>query len=104
MPPMRWALSDGTTVTSDGAKLEVSGESAFAEHLRSELASGERILVPEGAAPSQMPLDPARAINVDAWIDDQLRWESSDVVISSRPEFEPAPPEPADDSDPAKVY
>jgi len=98
-----WTLSDGTTVTSDGTRLEVGGSSAFAEHLRMRLEDDGRILVPESPAPTQMPLNPASARNVDAWIDYEIRSESADVVVSSRPEIEPALPD-VDTSDEPKTY
>jgi hypothetical protein len=88
---MAWQLSDGTGVTSDGKAITVTGDSAFARYLRYRLTSGDRILVPEYAAPTETPLNPASAHNIDAWLLSEISWEDADIIVASRPEIPPTP-------------
>ena len=99
---MRWELSDGTVVTSDGKTVTVTGDSEVAEYLREELEDPSGIRVHEYTQPTVVGLDPSSARNVNAWIAYEIR--SVGVVISSAPDSEPVPPEPHDESDPATVY
>jgi hypothetical protein len=102
MTMMRWELSDGTVVTSDGETVTVTGDSEVAEELRLELEEPELIDVHEYAQPTVVCLDPSSARNVNAWIAYKIRFNG--VLIASAPEFVPVPPEPLDLSDPPTIY
>jgi hypothetical protein len=97
MAMMRWALSDGTAVSSNGKAISVSGGSAFAQYL-ARRAKEPELLVPEFPEPGDVPLDPGSARNIDAWLEYELLEEPS-VLIQERPEFEPLPTPPAEEPD-----
>ena len=95
---MRWVLSDGTTVSSNGEVIAVSGHSALATYLEHRAADPD-LLVPEYPPPGgDVPLDPSSARNVDAWLEYEL-LEQPGVLVSERPDFEPLPPPPPEEPD-----
>lgn len=103
MATMRWELSDGTVVTSDGKAITVAGTSDFADYLRYRMAQPE-LRVPEFPAPSgEVPLDPSRARNINAWLEEEIAQDDDSVLIRVRPEIEPLPPAP-EDGNPLTVY
>jgi hypothetical protein len=91
MQPLVWQLSDGTTVTTDGAELTVAGDSELAQYMRVELAQGEAIPVSIDPQPGGDRLAPGRGYTVNAWIEQWIRLEGAGVLVSVRPEFEPPP-------------
>lgn len=100
---MRWELSDGTVVTSNGEAITVGGTSEFADYLRYRMAQPE-LRVPEYPQPSgDVPLDPSRARNIDAWLEEEIARDDDSVLISVRPEIEPLPPATGD-GNPLTVY
>lgn len=95
---MRWALSDGTVVTSDGETIKVVGESEVADEMRYQLEyERNEILVDEPPLPNAMPLDPSRARNVDAWVERKARYREAPLDIVERPALEPLDLGPEDD-------
>lgn len=88
---MRWELSDGTVVTSDGTQVTVQGGTGFAEYLR-ERATARGLFVPIYPPPGgDRPLTPSSALSIDSWLEYEIRQQQLDIVISARPEVGPLP-------------
>lgn len=92
---MRWVLSDGTEVTSDGKAIAVRGSSDFAGYLARRSVEPE-LLVPVRPPPDGgEPLDPSNAYNIDSWLEYEVA--GSLVLVSERPDITAPEPEPDDD-------
>src|SRR3954462_5536297 len=88
---MRWQLSDGTVVTSDGTQITVQGSTPFAAYLRQH-AVEPALLVPVYPEPGgDVRLDPSNALVIDCCLKDEIRHLDVDILVSERPEVEPLP-------------
>lgn len=99
---MRWKLSDGTVVTSDGKTISVQGSTDFAKYLAHRAAEGEVRVPVEPPPDGTRPLDPSNASNIDAWLEYEIWVTSKNLLVSERPDITPSAPEPADDDDEAE--